>query len=99
MTHVELDTTISASKVAETGRQDHSVVPSVHIRKRGRPVGTTKKTLEELIQSRRESSSRWYFNNHEKKCAQKKKYYEQNRDRILSTRKQQRISRKTQISM
>ena len=61
-------------------------------RKRGRPVGTTKKTPEELAQSQREASSRWYYNNHEYRCAQKKKYYETNRERILEQRKKRRGS-------
>ena len=56
--------------------------------KRGRPVGTTRKTPAEVSQNQREASSRWYYNNHEYRCNQKKKYYEENRDRILEQRKQ-----------
>ena len=56
--------------------------------KRGRPVGTTKKTPAEVSQNQRKASSRWYCNNHEYRCNQKKKYYEENRDRILEQRKQ-----------
>ena len=56
--------------------------------KRGRPVGTTKKTPEELAQSQREASSRWYYNNYEYRCAQKNKYYAENRERISKQRKQ-----------
>ena len=41
-------------------------------RPRGRPVGTTKKTLAEVAQSQREASSKWYYNNHEYRCEQKK---------------------------
>ena len=58
--------------------------------KRGRPVGTTRKTPAEVSQNQREASSRWYYNNHEYRCNQKKKYYEENRDRILEQRKQKR---------
>lgn len=58
--------------------------------KRGRPVGTTKKTPEELAQSQREASSRWYYNNHEHRCSQKKTYYEENRDWIREQRKQKK---------
>ena len=57
--------------------------------KRGRPVGTTKKTPAEVAQTQREASSRWYYNNHEYRCTRKKKYYEENRDTILEQRKQQ----------
>ena len=58
------------------------------LRRRGRPVGTTKRTLAEVAQNQREASSRWYYNNHEYRCNQKKKYYEENRHRILEQRKQ-----------
>jgi hypothetical protein len=60
------------------------------IRKRGRPVGTTKKTPAELAQNQRGASSRWYYKNHEYRCTQKKKYYEENRTRILEQRKQKK---------
>ena len=60
-------------------------------RRRGRPVGTTKKTPAEVAQNQREASSRWYYNNHEYRCNQKKKYYEANRNRILEQRKQKKI--------
>ncbi len=56
--------------------------------RRGRPVGSTRKTPAEVSQNQREASSRWYYNNHEYRCNQKKKYYEENRDRILEQRKQ-----------
>ena len=56
--------------------------------KRGRPVGTTRKTPAEVSQNQREASDRWYYNNHEYRCNQKKKYYEKHRDRILERRKQ-----------
>ena len=59
-------------------------------RRRGRPVGTTKKNPAEVAQNQREASSRWYYNNHEYRCNQKKKYYEENRDRILEQRKQKK---------
>ena len=59
--------------------------------KRGRPVGTTKKTPAELAQNQREAASRWYYKNHEYRCAQKKKYYEENRERILEQRRQKEI--------
>ena len=59
--------------------------------KRGRPVGTTKKTPAEVVQKQREASSRWYYNNHEYRCIQKKKYYEEHRNRILEQRKQKQI--------
>ena len=62
--------------------------PSPSRPRRGRPVGTTKKTPAEVSQNQREASSRWYYNNHEYTCNQKKKYYEENRDRILEQRKQ-----------
>ena len=58
--------------------------------KRGRPVGSTRKTPAEVYQNQREASSRWYNNNQEYRCNQKKKYYEKNRDRILEQRKQKR---------
>jgi hypothetical protein len=60
------------------------------IRKRGRPVGTTKKTPDEVAQNQRGASSRWYYNNREYRCTQKKKYYAENRDRILEQRKQKK---------
>ncbi len=56
--------------------------------KRGRPVGTTKKTLAEVTQNQREASSRWCYNNHEYRCAQKKAYYEEDRGRMSEQRKQ-----------
>ena len=56
--------------------------------KRGRPFGTTKKTPAEIAQTQREASSRWYYNNYEYRCNQKKKYYQENRERILESRKQ-----------
>ena len=61
--------------------------------KRGRPVGTTRKTPPEVAQTQREASSRWYYNNHEYRCNQKKKYYEENRHRILEQRKQTKNDR------
>jgi hypothetical protein len=61
------------------------------LRRRGRPVGTTKKTPAELAQNQLEASSRWYYKNHEYRCAQKKKYYAENRNRILEQRKQKQI--------
>ena len=60
--------------------------------KRGRPVGTTKKTPDELAQNQREASSRWYYNNYEYRCTQKKKFYAENRDRILEQRKQKKMT-------
>ena len=60
------------------------------LRRRGRPVGTTKKNPAEVAQNQREASSRWYYNNHEYRCNQKKKYYEANRNRILEQRKQKK---------
>ena len=60
-------------------------------RKRGRPVGTTKKTLAELAQTQRDASSRWYYNNYEYRCAQKNKYYAENRDRISEQRSKETI--------
>ena len=67
-------------------------IDTEHTRRgRGRPVGTTRKTLAEIAQTQREASSRWYYNNHEYRCNQKKKYYEANRDRILEQRKQKKI--------
>ena len=59
--------------------------------RRGRPVGTTRKTPAEVAQTQREASSRWYYNNHEYRCNQKKKYYEENRDRILEQRKHKKV--------
>ena len=67
---------------------EHTQQP--HRGSRGRPVGTTRKTRAELLQTQREASSRWYYNNHEYRCNQKKKYYEENRDRILEQRKQKK---------
>ena len=61
------------------------------LRRRGRPVGTTRKTPAEVSQNQREASSRWYYNNHEYRCNQNKRYYEGNRDRILEQRKQTQI--------
>ena len=61
--------------------------------KRGRPIGTTKKTPAEVAQKQREASSRWYYNNHEYRCTQKNKYYAENRDRIL----EQRNSKKNKV--
>ena len=60
------------------------------VRKRGRPVGTTKKTPEELTQNQRAASSKWYYNNHVYRCTQKNIYYAENRDRILEQRKKKR---------
>ena len=57
------------------------------LRRRGRPVGTTRKTPAEVSQNQREASSRWY-NNHEYRCNQQKKYCEENRDRRLEKRRQ-----------
>ena len=62
-------------------------------RGRGRPFGTTEKPLAEIAQTQREASSRWYYNNYEYRCNQKKKHYQENRERILESRKQT----KTQI--
>ena len=60
------------------------------LRKRGGPFGTTKKTPAEIAQTQREASSRWYYNNHEYRCNQKKKYYQENRERMLESRKQKK---------
>ena len=61
------------------------------VRKRGRPVGTTRKTPEELTQNQRAASSKWYYNNHEYRCTQKNIYYGENRDRILEQRKKKEM--------
>ena len=53
---------------------------------RGRPVGPTRKTLDELNQ--RNASSKWYYKNHEYRCEQNKLYYLENRERILESRRQ-----------
>ena len=58
--------------------------------RRGRPVGTTKKTPEELVQNQRAASSKWYYKNHEYRCEQKKIYYLENRERILESRRQKK---------
>ena len=55
---------------------------------RGRPVGPTRKTLDELVQNRRNASSKWYYKNHEYRCEQNKLYYLENRERILESRRQ-----------
>ena len=56
--------------------------------RRGRPVGTTRKTPDELVQNQRAASSKWYYKNHEYRCEQKKIYYLENRERILESRRQ-----------
>ena len=61
------------------------------IRKRGRPVGTNKKTPAEVAENQRVASSRWYYNNHEYRCNQKNQYYAENRDKILEKRNQKKI--------
>ena len=70
-------------------------IDTVHTQqpRRGRPVGTTRKTAAEVAQTQREASSRWYYNNREYRCNQKKKYYEENHDRILEQRKQNKKDR------
>ena len=65
--------------------------PLQTIRKRGRPVGTQKKTPAEVAENQRVASSRWYYKNHECRCNQKNQYYAENRDRILENRKQKKI--------
>ena len=55
---------------------------------RGRPIGTTKKTPEELVQNQRDASSKWYYKNYEYRREQKKIYYLENRERILESRRQ-----------
>jgi hypothetical protein len=58
--------------------------------RRGRPVGTTRKTPAELVQNQRDASSKWYYKNHEYRCEQKKIYYLNNRERILESRRQKK---------
>jgi len=70
--------------------QQALVARSNHVNQRGRPFGTTKKTPAEIAQTQREASSRWYYNNYEYRCNQKKKYYQENRERILESRKQKK---------
>ena len=67
---------------------EHTALPVA--RGRGRPFGTTKKTPAEIAQSQREASSRWYYNNYEYRCNQKKKYYQEDRERMLESRKQKK---------
>ena len=55
---------------------------------RGRPVGQTRKTYDELVQNRRNASSKWYYKNHEYRYKQKKLDYLENRERILESRRQ-----------
>ena len=55
---------------------------------RGRPIGTTRKNPEELVQNQRAASSKWYYKNHEYRREQKKIYYLENRERILESRRQ-----------
>jgi len=59
--------------------------------KRGRPVGTQKKTPAEVAENQRVASSTWYYKNHEYRCNQKNQYYAENRDKILEKRKQKKI--------
>ncbi len=62
---------------------------------RGRPVGTTRKTPDELVQNQRVASSKWYYKNHEYRCEQKKIYYLENCERILESRRQTQIEKLT----
>ena len=61
----------------------------------GRPVGTTRKTPDELVQNQRDASSKWYYNNHKYRCEQKKIYHLENCKRILESRRQTQIEKLT----